>query len=757
MTPEGKRWSGARVRHAVLIAVLLLTGCPPTGGVCEPTILAPERVSAPSGSTTELTVRFFNPTAKPLSISQLELSPAAPFSFRSEPKDFTVERGSCERPGEVGLVLRFSPTSVGLQHAQLSLQLDGAPTTVSLSGTGSGPLLSAASVVNFGYLGLAPSTERELSVRNLGTMGTSLEVSVVSVTATSSNTTAQELCVGRLQLGRCVPTSSVPVSTEASLPLVVLPESAGGKTWNVELKSGAQSFVVRVIANVIDTRRCQLTATPARLEFGVVLAPAADTQSTMLRNVGLDPCVILSATTSDPQFRVLNWPTTAQLVPVRGGLEVKAEASLTSQRSVSGTLTFELAGTNPDLHESFGVPLEASAPASCLLVLPTTLDVGAVQRGCSIPSRGLTFVNTCRRPLLISKLSVDPPFTLIAGIPASGITLSQGQAIASSIGLAPVSTIGPVSSSLRIQLEEGVETVVPLLARIEAPPLQTDTFGFDARFLLDMVLVLDDSPSFAKQHANTRLELNRLSTWASAYSASGNIRVAVTTTDVTSNGPQGRFRSTDAGVRWASADDSSFRSTFDELTQLTTTGAENQSCIEAAARAVTAPLANDPQANAGFRRAGGVLSVVCITDDLEYSTTPDVWRAELQGLDAGQRFTYSVVGPFDSTCPVDALDDAGTHAANVTPFWGITADICGPWNLFQFNSPPQAQRTTFFLTGTPIVSSLSVTLDGRALPAQANGQVNWRYDAAANGLRLEPGLLGRDPRSLIITYEPVCP
>ncbi len=740
------------MRSAVIIGVLLLTGCPPTTHeACEPSVVAPEGISTAAGSTTEVTVRFFNPTSKPLRLTQLELSPAGPFSFRFEPKDFTVERGSCEKPGEVGLVLRFAPIAVGGQQAQLKLQLDGAPVTVALNGTGTGPLLSAASVVNFGFVGLAPSSARELEVRNVGTMGTSLEVGVTSVTATNPNTTEQELCVGRLEFGACVPTRRVSFSKEASFPLVVIPGSAGGKTWNVEVRAGAQSFVVRVIANVVDTRRCQLMATPARLEFGVVLAPEADTQSTMLRNVGLDPCVIIRATTSDPQFRVLNWPTTAQLIPVGGALEVKTQASLTSTRGALGTLTFEIAPTNPGLGESFSIPLDANPPASCLGMTPFLLDFGVVRAGCSSPVRTVTVYNTCARPLLVSKLSVDPPFVLSQ--PSAPFTLTQGQATSITVRVTPPATVGSISGAVRVTLQDDVDTLIPLGARAEPSTLQTDTFGFDARFVLDMVLVLDDSPSFAKQHAHTRLELNRMSTWVSSYRASGNIRVGVTTTDVTSNGPQGRFRTTDAGVRWAAADDSSFSSTFDELTRLTTTGAEHQSCIEAAARAVTEPLASDPQTNAGFRRAGGVLSVVCITDDIEHSASAATWRAQLQSLDAGQRFSYSVVGPFDSTCVVDALDDGGTHAANVTPFSGITSDICRPWELYGLGGGPQGQRTTFYLSSTPVPSSLAVVFDGVTLPRQPGG---WRYDAASNAIIVDPNVLGLDPRSLIITYQSAC-
>lgn len=745
------RWSGAAVRSALIIGVVLLTGCPrPTIEHCESTIVAPDGVSAPVGSTTEVTVRFFNPSGKPQSITQLALS--SPFSFRDEPRDFAVAAGSCEKPGEVGLVLRFTPTSVGLQQAPLTLLVDGTPTTVELRGTGTGPLLSAASVVNFGYVGLAPAKERALEVRNVGTSGTSLEVSVVSVTATSPNASAEELCVGHLELATCVPLRRLTLSQTASFPLNVVPRSPGGKTWNVEVRAGAQSFMVRVIANAVDTNGCRLTATPATLEFGVALAPEVDTQSTVLRNEGADPCVILEATTSDPQFRVLNWPTTSLLLSVGGSLEVKAEASLTSTRGATGTLTFELATTSRGLPTSFDVPLDARPPASCVVVTPEALDFGIVREGCTVPTRTLSLSNVCARAVLVSQLSVDPPY-FASGV-RSNIALTQGQAFAFTVGVMPFSTVGRRDGVLRVKLQDGVETLINLSARSEPPTRQTDTFHFDARALTDLVLVLDDSPSFARQHTNVRAELNRMSTWLTLMKANLNTRVAVTSTDVTNNGARGRFRTADAGVRWAAGDEASFSSTFDELTRLTTSGAEQQSCIEAAARALTEPLASDPQANAGFRRLGAELGVVCITDDIEHSTAAGAWRAQLQALDAGHHFTYSVVGPFSSSCAVDAVDDGGTHAANVTPFNGVTTDICGPWELYSIGTFGGGQRTTFFLSSTPVFSSLAVVFDGVALPAQSGA---WRYDSTTNAIIVDPSILGLDPRELTITYENACP
>ncbi len=755
LTEQVHGWSGALVRFT-LLAVVLCLGCPgqPVSPQCELRIDVPEKLNVAVGSSTDFTVRFFNPTSKAIQVSELSVSP--PFSFRDGTSKFSIGEGTCEAPGEVGVVLGFSPTAFGLQRADLTMLADGAPRVVNLSAMATGPRLSAASVVSFGLTGLLPSLPRPLAVRNVGTVDTSLWVEVVSVTAANATTSPDELCVGSVELGQCQASSRVTVRRDASFALVVVPTSTGPKSWTVELRAGDTRWTTRVSAVVVDTTDCELSASPAVLNFGLVPGGQRVRRSVTLRTTGSTSCVVTATRTNDTRrFEVMSPQRT---VLPRESQRVDIDAVANKPPEVLSTLTFELAPSDPQQPTKLEVRLETAPPLPCLAVSPLALDFGTVRADCRSQDRSFMLYNTCAEPLFVASASTELPFSIVQPIPAAGVMLSLGgPPTVLQIRYTPGGTIGSTSGALRIISGLGVTDLVVLQGRSDPSGLNTDTFQSDARVLSDIVIILDDSPSFARQHANTRAELDRLALYSNAIKHVSNSRVAFTTTDVSASGPQGRFRSTDGGQRWASADDPSFLSTFAALSTLSTAGAEHQSCLEAAARAVTGPLASDPQANAGFSRPNASLSFLCVTDDVENTANPGLWRSALEGLDAGTRLSYSVMGPFGSACPVDALDVGGSHLASIRAFNGVASDVCRPWGIYGLTGLPSPPRTNFFLTGTPDVATLVVTVNGTVIPPRTAGQTNWTYDSRTNAITFAPSLFGLDPPPITISYRTVCP
>ena len=431
--------------------------------------------------------------------------------------------------------------------------------------------------------------------------------------------------------------------------------------------------------------------------------------------------------------------------------------ALENTPQVNSTLTFELATSLLGQDATLDVRLVTATPPPCLGVQPRDLDFGSTRVDCATRERSVTVYNTCREPLFVASVSTEPPFSVVRGLPAEGVTLPQGQLATVTVRYTPGTTLGSVSGALRINSGNGLTDLVGLSGRAEPGGMNTDTFQSDARSLTDTVIILDDSPSFARQHANTRAELDRFALYARAINHAANSRVAFTTTDVSATGPQGRFRSTDGGARWAAADDPSFLATFGALSTLSTSGAEHQSCLEAAARAVTAPLASDSLSNGGFRRPNAFLSLICVTDDIENTANPGLWRSALEGLDAGFRLSYSVMGPFGSACPVDALDVSGSHLASIRAFDGVASDVCRPWEIYGLTGLPPPRRTNFFLNGTPNVATLVVRVNGVVLPSQTAGQTNWTYDSTSNSITFAPAVLGLDPPPITISYQTVCP
>lgn len=134
---------------------------------------------------------------------------------------------------------------------------------------------------------------------------------------------------------------------------------------------------------------------------------------------------------------------------------------------------------------------------------------------------------------------------------------------------------------------------------------------------------------------------------------------------------------------------------------------------------------------------------------------PEFWRTQLQQLDAGSLW-YSVIGPFDSRCQVDAPDLDGGHEASVRAFQGLREDICRPW-ASSFSGGVWIPRTTFFLSATPQPETLIVRLDGVVLaPTNAMGVEHWRYVSAINAVRLLEDIVEGDSEQMTVMYEKVC-
>lgn len=735
------------MRRVLFLSVGLLTACEGRGRECTFQLLVPEGVSAPVEGATDFTVRFLNSSPKPVGIDALEVEGEG-FRVVSEARSFTLPRGSCEKPSEVGVVLQFAPSSVGRRAGALRFLRDGEPASVTLEANGLGPVLAASELVNLGLTGLEPSFPKPLELMNEGTLGTSLEARLESLVPEGSNTTPDELCLGLVRDGQCVPGLPLSVTSRASVELVATPRTTGQKAWTVTFSAGTQRRATRVIAEVVDTSHCQLESSVTELTFPMVLAPERSVQHVTFTNAGSGPCVLRGATVS-AAFRVFGRPPFR--LEAGDSFELAVETSLQRPGSARGRLELAVATSVSSQLRVLPIELRAETPASCLVTSPSTLDFGTVATGCSAREQTVVLTNQCSSPLLITGLSTAGPFTVTDPLELPHV-LQPAQQRRITVRLGTPSAFGLVTGGLVFSLDPGV-AVVSLFARAEPRPPRSQVFFFEPRVELDVLFVLDDSPTFARHHQHVRNELAKYRLWAEARTCGLNVQVGFTTTDVSASGPRGRLRTTDGGVRWASGDAVDFAATFDRLSVLSTTGAEHQSCLEASARAVSEPLASDPSGNRGFRRAGSFLAVFCATDDREPVLDPTPWREAL--LDAGP-MSYYVLGPRDPACQVDALDD-GRHADNVTALDGALVDLCSPWDITPSDAFLCNRRTTYFLTGTPDAAGVSVVLDGRPLLERSGAQVNWRYEPATNTVVVDPSVFGRDPSQLVIRYQTACP
>ena len=761
----GSRWGrelryhvGSVLRVLLVAVTLVLTACPGglgAQGACEPTIEPPTQLLfAPLGQTISTHVTFKNPGPVPRFVQRLALEPDDVFAFVDERRDRLVPAGTCAKPGTVRLQLDFTATRLASRQATLSgTFVDDFAIVLRASGTG--PRLEVPETVSFVPMSQfdEPAT-RPLSLRNIGTVDSVVQVALSAPRAGNETTTADELCVGRLEAGQCVRTANVAVTREATVSLTLSPKTAGEKSWEVLVSSDeprAPPRTVRVVGQVVDTSGCQLRATPDRLTFGLL---PLERRVIAVENVGTGPCLVSRPRIEGNRGFSVSAPAAAARLEPNAMTSFEVTAAFASAADLSQA-TFVLDAPRP-AQQTLRVPLTIVLGDPSCLTLPDRLDLGRAELGCVSRPATVSLYNTCRVPLVVRGVSTTGPFVTREQffVPDGGVVLQPGEAPQRiEVVYVGQADSGVEAGALTIGLA-GAQRVIPLAGLAEPRAETLERFELPQRPRTDLVFIFEEGPSFVRHHREVRqqLEVVRETFNPTSFSA----RVAVTTTDVSSTGARGRFRRTDGGAAWAASDDQNFAASFDALTALSDAGATQTSCLEAAARSVSPPLSTDPQGNAGFRREGVRLALICVTDDVERSPTPETWRDSLRSLDAG--VSYSVFGPFQPGCSSRGVDDGG-HQLSTDAFRGVTTSLCSGWG-FDFGISSFGVRDTFFLSGRPDRGSAPITVqvDGVPLaPTEADGGVVWEYLDAPNAIRL-PRLvaLPRDSREFVVRYRQAC-
>lgn len=725
-----------------VLAVLLLCACSKGAGLlpadCRPSVQGPTlTLPVELGTTATIPITFSNPLPLPLEVNQLALTDGEGFTFKDDRRSVLVPAGSCDRPGQLTLELEFTATKLVAQRATLTGVMGSDPFSLTVSATGNGPMFEAPSAFTFGPVVLAP-VERGLPVRNIGTVDSSLVVKLTALRALNAETSVDELCVGAIVNGACLPTTRFTVTRQALLPLRLRPTTPGEKSWQLIITPetrGAMPVTVTISARVIDERGCALQPSRGRLTFG--LTPM-ERQLMTVENVGSTPCILRGARIDDNPAFTVSGPTPLVLDTGRR-VEFLVGANFDRTSSLrDATLVVDA------MPRALHVPVAFDLGGPECLTLPTVLDFAPAIAGCVSPPRSITLANQCARPLVLKNVTATAPFVIanLPAIPPAGLPLQPG-AMPTIIGLATQGGIDAGSTTGQLVVEVvGGRLTVPLNGSTTPRAERTDRYSFLSP-PVDWVFVLDDSSSFVPHHA--RVQTGLAAFRSSLVGRNANARVAVTTTSVGGPGA-GHFRQLDGGA-WLDSSDPQFIAKFSRLTALTSDGTEQPSCLEAAVRAVTPPLTTDGGANAGFRRSGA-LALVCITDDVDVS--PDSYRAALTQL--GPATSYSVVGPFNPACPTIGHDDGG-HRAAIDSVGGVAVDLCSPF-ANDFVRSDTFTRQRFFLSAQPELAGLSVELDSLpVLPDLPDGGVLWRYLPMNNAVEF-PGPI--DATELAIHYRTPC-
>ena len=266
-----------------------------------------------------------------------------------------------------------------------------------------------------------------------------------------------------------------------------------------------------------------------------------------------------------------------------------------------------------------------------------------------------------------------------------------------------------------------------------------DTFRQDAPPLIDLLVMVDPSPSFVPKRAGVRANLSSLLNRQT--NGCVDLRFGIAPADGAPDAGV-RLLLNDAGMAWTSSGDPLFveraLSAFDSLP----IGSETEACIGPAAA-----LVQD-----GGLRPGSAFSGLCVTDALEQSINPAAELQVIKTLKAPSPAFWSAVTGLGSSCAVEAIDD-GVHRGLVNAAYGSQEDICNAtwWqNLVGLNTPSCPLRTQFYLTGAA-AGPLEVRIDGQLVPG-----ADWTLDVASNSVVFGAGRAPLPGTTLQISYALAC-
>lgn len=645
------------------------------------------------------------------------------------------------------LMVRFTPTELGAHEGLLMIRSPLGAAVVALSGRAQGPRLSIASPVILPPFALIPGaapSRLNVVLRNTGTAGSLLRLQAPRVEGA-------ELCVGTFAGSSCqpwTPPETLDTETLLEVPFSLLATTAGERRWTVLFPSNdplRPEVTIEVLSLVESFEACVFSA-PA--EVVLVTSPAV----LRLTHTGPGTCLVREVTISSTPAGFLAFDQ-AEALPMRleSGQTLTRSIVLrpSAPRQLSGMVQIGAVGT-PTLQ----VPVRYQPPNSqCLVIAPDPFDFGVVPRNCNSANRHFQLYNVCGLPLVIASAQLAfaagegpggpncpgtapcPEFLMVTGL-LPGTVIQPGATPATmSIKYRPIN-FGADTGALLVTTHEGEEVVVSLQGRGDSSAAQVDTFWQPPLTVVDVLVMVDASPSFVSKRARVRSNLvpllNRHA--GGCFDARWGIAAADGAPDAGV-----RLIANDAGLEWSSTADPLFiervLSAFDALP----VGSELEACVGPAS-----DLAQD----VGIRD-GGFFGAICVTDALEQSAAPLAALQTLRGQRSAGSFSWSAItGVSSSSCGVEASDD-GVHESLVAASNGAREDICTPtWGQnFVSGTVGCSARTVFYLGRVP-EGPLEVRIEGQLVP-----DTDWTLNGAGNSISFTAGRGPGPGQTLQVSYD----
>ncbi len=501
--------------------------------------------------------------------------------------------------------------------------------------------------------------------------------------------------------------------------------------------------------------------TKTRIDFGALFPTVRLEREIWAVNEG-DAAVELTASALEAPF-VFKGAAAVSLAP---GERVRwpVEFAPTLSGAFAGELRIEVAGGDLDALrvELSGTakPIPPGDPACLRVKEPAFAEAVA---SCSSSRATVGVANVCDVPVTIDGLQLveGAGEFKIKRRPAFPHALAVGGSFEVDLEFA---TEQPGRYPLHLALQVGGDSI-PVAAEalaVEPSTRFVDPFRGERMPTLDLLIVLDDSPSFASMRERTERQLRTHAVFLKHSLV--DVQVAVTTTSVCrdpehctaeeSKLANGRFLPLDeSGPRILSNAQPDFEERLVGLLSAIGQGSERELLIRPAVLAVSEPLRSGH--NRGFPRDGAHLAVFVLSDADDRDETPvaELLAAmeQARGVrDSGALSFNGIIptklGKATEACGYDSpsAPESTRIRELVQRTGGIFDEVCGEWSraLERYSGCLDCfGRTAFQLSRVPWKpeEKIVVTQGGQVVDRlDGNGEVQWTWSPYWNQVRFEP-------------------
>jgi hypothetical protein len=342
------------------------------------------------GSNKQMTVSISNPGKQSLSLSKATLTGTG-FTMSGLTTPLTLAAGKSS-----SFTVTFHPAVAAVESGSISLSSNApnSPFKISLSGTGTQPLISVVpSPVSFGNVSVGLTNTQTVAINNSGTGD-------LTVTQSAGPGT------GFSVTGLALPMTVAP-GKSATFTLSFHPASSGSQTSSVVLVSNAPASPTTVSVSGTGTAAVnQISSSASSLSFGTDLVGTTTSQNVTLTNTGTVNVTISQINVAPTSFKAsgLTFPLTLSAGETAGfslSFTPAAAGAVTGTASVISTatdspLSISLAGAGTS-QTSHSVVLDWTASTSSItgyFVYSGNQTGGPYSKVNSTPVSGTTFTDS---------------------------------------------------------------------------------------------------------------------------------------------------------------------------------------------------------------------------------------------------------------------------------------------------------------------------------------------------------------------------